>query len=100
MFTAEDSSVPLRNDGKEYDMHFNERDVGDFRIYAGAIEEPLGGYVAGVVVHRRRGNQRTPELVYRDDRLFGGHRFESPSDALTRALDAGHRAIRTLEVAA
>jgi hypothetical protein len=75
-------------------MHFTERDVGDFRIYAGAIEEPLGGYVAGVVVHRRRGLGRPPELVFRDDRLFGAHRFDKANDALMRALDAGHRAIR------
>lgn len=78
-------------------MHFTERDVGDFRIYAGAMEEPRGGYVAGVVVHRRRGG-RTPEIIYRDDRLFGGHRFDKSDEALVRALDSGHRAIRALDV--
>ena len=81
-------------------MHFTERDVGEFRIYAGAMEEPMGGYVAGVVVHRRRGRGQNPELVFRDDRLFGGHRFEAAHDALVRALDRGHRAIRALEIAA
>ncbi len=74
-------------------MHFSERDVGEFRIYAGAMEEQTG-YVACVVVHRRR-LARQPEVVYRDDRLFGGHRFEKPGEGLTRAMDAGHRAIRS-----
>lgn len=73
-------------------MHFSERDVGEFRIYAGALEEQTG-YVASVIVHRRRATGQ-PEVTYRDDRLFGGHRFEKPGDALTRAMDAGHRAIR------
>lgn len=80
-------------------MHFEERDVGDFRIYAGAVEAQ-GGYVAGVAVHRLRGVTRPPEMMLRDDSLFGGHRFASPQDALNRALDAGHRAIRALVVAA
>ncbi len=81
-------------------MHFTERDVGEFRIYAGAMEDPLGGYVAGVVVQRRRGRGQNAELIFRDDKLFGGHRFDRSHDALIRALDTGHRAIRSLELAA
>jgi hypothetical protein len=81
-------------------MHFSERDVGEFRIYAGAMEEAFGGYVAGVVVHRLRGDRLPPEVVFRDDRLFGGHRFDKASDALTRAMDTGHRAIRSVAIAA
>jgi hypothetical protein len=34
-------------------MHFDERNEGDYRIYAGALESPHGGgYVAAVVVNR------------------------------------------------
>jgi len=34
-------------------MHFDERNEGDCRIYAGALESPRGGgYVAAVVVNR------------------------------------------------
>lgn len=43
-------------------MHFEEVDTGDYRIYAGAIEQPRAfGYVAAVVVVRLRGSMPRQE---------------------------------------
>ena len=33
-------------------MHLDERNEGDYRIHAGALESPHGGYLAAVVVNR------------------------------------------------
>jgi hypothetical protein len=98
---AWESMIPQRRwyGRKGNTMHFEERKVGDFQIYAGAMEAPAGGYIAGVVLHRLHGRKDPPDTLLKDDSLFGGHRFESPRDALTRALDAGYRAIRTLQLA-
>ena len=50
-------------------MHFDERNEGDFHIYAGALEGPRGdGYIAAVVVMRRmRGRTAVakPRELYR-----------------------------------
>ena len=47
-------------------MHFEQVDLGEYRIYAGAIERPRQfGYVAAVVVMRERG--RSPQVeAFRD----------------------------------
>ena len=38
---------------QEMDMHFDERNEGDYRIFAGALEAAQGdGYIAAVVVSR------------------------------------------------
>ena len=37
-------------------MHFDERNVGDYRIFAGALEAPKGdGYIAAMIVQRIQG---------------------------------------------
>ncbi len=68
-------------------MHFEERTIGDYRIYAGALEGPQGdGYVAAMVVQRVLGIPR-PREAYRDDSLACGHRWKSPGAALAYAID-------------
>ncbi len=81
-------------------MHFGQRDVGNFRIYAGALEAPGGGYTASVVVHKTSSAPKEPQVVFSDYKLFGGYRFEEPASALVRAMDVGHRTIRMQPVAA
>jgi hypothetical protein len=65
-------------------VHFDEREVGAYRIYAGAIEAP-GGYVAAAVVKQVKGAVGMPE-VYRNEAMAGGHRFATPDEALKYAL--------------
>ncbi|HEX7383321.1 MAG TPA: hypothetical protein VF291_03350 [Burkholderiaceae bacterium] len=76
-------------------MHFDERDEGDYRIYAGALEAPRGGgYIAAVVVKRIRGARDGPREAWRDESLAGGHRWLSPHEALHYALDKARELIR------
>ena len=58
-------------------MIFDERNEGDYRIYAGALEAPRGqGYIAAVVVNRVRGDGPTPREAYRDDSLACGQKVK------------------------
>ena len=75
-------------------MHFDERDEGDYRIYAGALEAPRGGYIAAVVVKRIRGACGAQREAYRDESLACGHRWPSPQEALLYALDKARELIR------
>jgi hypothetical protein len=76
-------------------MHFDERDEGDYRIYAGALEAPLGGgYIAAVVVKRVRGARGESREAWRDESLDCGHRWPSPQEALLHALDKARQLIR------
>ncbi|MBA3590100.1 hypothetical protein [Methylibium sp.] len=75
-------------------MNLQERDIGDFRIYAGAIDGPRGGYTAAVEVHEIRGPGQAPRRVFSSDRLSGGHRFTGPEEALKHAMGIGRQAIR------
>jgi hypothetical protein len=80
---------------KENDMHFDELNEGDYRIYAGAIEAPKGtGYMAAVVVNRLHGVPNGPREAWRDSALAGGHRWASPDDALSYAVTRGQDVIR------
>jgi hypothetical protein len=74
-------------------MHFEERNEGDYRIYAGALES-RDGYVAAVVVSRWRGIQNPPREAFRDVALSGGHRWASPTEALSYALRRAQEIIR------
>lgn len=69
-------------------MVFDERDDGNYKIYAGALEAPQGqGYIAAlVVVNRAGGKAQTPREAYRDDSLACGHRWPTTRDALAYAL--------------
>ena len=77
-------------------MLFDERNEGDYRIYAGALEAPQGdGYVAAVVINRLRGVDEPPCEAFRDTALAAGYRWESAGDALSYALAKGLELIRT-----
>lgn len=75
-------------------MHFEERNEGDYRIYAGALESKGGGYVAAVVVSRWRGVHNPPREAFRDISLSGGHRWPSPNEALSYAVRQAQDIIR------
>ncbi len=75
-------------------MQFDERRIGDHRIYAGAIESRNGdGYTAALIVERRCIGQRTRE-TFRDEHLACGHRWPTPSEALAFALQKGRALVR------
>jgi hypothetical protein len=74
-------------------MHFDERNEGDYRIYAGAFEA-TGGYVAAVVVSRLRGVANAPREAFRDTAISGGHRWSSPAEALSFAVRHAQDIIR------
>jgi hypothetical protein len=77
-------------------MHFDERNEGDYRIYAGALESPHGGgYVAAVVVNRLGCSIDGPREAYRDTSMSGGHCWSSPDDALRYAVARAQELIRT-----
>jgi len=77
-------------------MLFDERNEGDYRIYAGALEAPQGdGYLAAVVINRLRGVHDTPREAYRDTAMAAGYRWVSARDALSYALAKGLEMIRT-----
>lgn len=75
-------------------MHFAERNEGDYRIYAGAVEA-IGGYVAAVVVSRLKGVHDAPREAYRDVAMSGGHRWERPEEALRYAVARAREVILT-----
>jgi hypothetical protein len=77
---------------QENHMHFDERDDGDFRIYAGAMETP-SGYIAAVAVRRLHGGDPT-RVLYRDEAMAGGHVWGQPKDALQYAVLSGQKWIR------
>jgi hypothetical protein len=74
-------------------MHFEERSIGDYLIYAGALEAQ-GGYVAAVVVSRTKGVNGAPREAFRDTAMSGGHRWPSASAALAFALKHAQEIIR------
>ncbi len=78
-------------------MHFEESTEGNFRIYAGALEAPRGdGYLAAVVVRRMdRPDGGTGREAWRDESLACGHRWQCPTEALSYALVAARKVIRT-----
>ena len=75
-------------------MKSDSRDVGDYRIHAGALGAPgNGGYVATVVVSRVRGTDDLPREVFRDESLACGYRWKRPEDALRYAFERAHDVI-------
>ena len=77
-------------------MQFDERNIGDYRVYAGALEAPLGdGYIAALVVQRVQGAPGVPCEVLRDESLACGHRWQSADAALAYAINKGHEAVRS-----
>lgn len=74
-------------------MYIDERDEGDYRIYADAVEVPTGGYRAAAVVTRLRGVPK-PIEVFRDQNMSGGHAWDDPEDALHFAVKTSIAIIR------
>ena len=75
-------------------MNFDERIEGDYRIYAGALEGPMGdGYIAAVVVNRIGGAADIAHEIYRDETLACGHRWASADAALLYAVTKARQVI-------
>ena len=76
-------------------MQLDQRDEGEYRIYAGAMESKLGdGFIAAVVVSKVRGVPNEKE-AFRDDSLACGHRWESAKAALSYAFGKAREVIRS-----
>ena len=76
-------------------MQFDERTVGDYRIFAGALEAPLGdGYIAAMIVQRVQGVPNTPREAYRDESVACGHRWASADAAIAYAMQRAADVIR------
>ena len=76
-------------------MHFDERKIGEYRVYTGALEGPMGdGYIAALVVLRERGSPRDMREILRDESLACGHRWPSADAALAYAMTKAHEVIR------
>ena len=83
--------------GRRQQMYFDERNMGDYRIYAGALEAPRGdGYIATLVVQRVKGVP-APREILRDESIACGHRWESANDALAYAINKATAALRKQE---
>ncbi len=76
-------------------MHFDERKIGEYRVYTGALEGPMGdGYIAALVVLREPGSAGATREILRDESLACGHRWASADAALAYAMTKAHEAIR------
>ncbi len=72
-------------------MRFTEVLEGPWRIYAGALESPIGdGFTAAVVV--QHGTSR--HTAWRDDTMACGHRWASAEEALRYAVAKGREVVR------
>ena len=81
-------------------MQFDECQVGDYRVFVGALEAPKGeGYIAALVVSRVQGLQATPAIrsreAFRDDSLACGYRWPSADQAIQYAMTRARELIRT-----
>ena len=76
-------------------MQFDERTVGDYRIYAGALEAPMGdGYIAAMIVQRVHGVPNAPREALRDESVACGHRWPSADAAIAYAINRAAEVIR------
>lgn len=92
-------------------MQFDECFEGEYRIFVGALEAPVGdGYIAAVVVSRLMheaagaargvdGNANAPASrrareVWRDDSLACGYRWPTPEAALHYAKNRAREMVR------
>ncbi|HZT55476.1 MAG TPA: hypothetical protein VFA35_04565 [Burkholderiaceae bacterium] len=75
-------------------MHFDERKIGEYRVFTGALEGPMGdGYIAALIVQREQGGG-VPREIVRDESLACGHRWPSPDAALAYAMGKAQDLIR------
>jgi hypothetical protein len=94
----------LSSQQQETGVNFQQCDVDGFRIYAGALDTPHGGYTAAVEVHRVSpprllGAADRAERIFSNDLLSGGHRFAEPELALRHALQIGRQVVRLADAA-
>lgn len=76
-------------------MHFQQSELGDYRIYAGAVEVPhSGGYIAALIVNRRAEPSARELEAYRDESLGCGYRWETADQAISYALTRAREMIR------
>jgi hypothetical protein len=75
-------------------MHFQQSELDDYRIYAGAVEAPHSGYIAALIVNRRAEASQRELEAYRDDSLGCGYRWETADQALSYALTRAREMIR------
>ena len=76
-------------------MHFDQRELGGYLIFAGALDAPRGdGYIATMIVQRLHPVTGVPREALRDESLAGGHRWELAEDALAYAISRAQDAIR------
>ena len=76
-------------------MHFDESTVGEYRVFSGAIESPVGdGYIAALVVLHHCSRPHKAKELYRDESLACGHRWPSAAAALSYAMSKGQDVIR------
>ena len=74
-------------------MRFEDKDDGEYRIHAGALELRAGqGFVAAVVVSRIRGALTGSQEVYRD--TADSRCWATSDEALAHALGKGAMAVR------
>lgn len=74
-------------------MHFEEREVGGFRLYAGAREVTPQCFEAMVVVVRLEESGGNGGEVFRGQRLFGTRLFATPREALDAAFRTALQAL-------
>ncbi len=80
-------------------MQFEERKIGEYRVYAVALDAPLGhGYIAALVVQTEHAGG-APREILRDESLACGHRWPSADAALAYALAKGRDVVRKQAVA-
>jgi hypothetical protein len=74
-------------------MYFDERKIGNYRVYTGALESPQGdGYIGALIVHQERNG--SPLEVLRDESLACGHRWPSANEAMAYAMTKARDLIR------
>ena len=71
-------------------MKFAQRDEGNYRIYAGALETPRGPYRTSLVIMRTGGLSK-PTETYREELL--PRTFTDSQEALEYAMKQAHRAL-------
>ena len=75
-------------------MRFEERDDGDFHIYAGVIEAGWGeGYHAALVINLRGRRAGDGEEIFRDDALARRRQWPTSDAALRYALRRGQQVV-------
>ena len=93
--SADDSRTQSQRAVGGNQMQFDERTVGDYRIFAGALEAPLGdGYIAAMIVQRVHGVPNAPREAYRDESVACGHRWASADAAIAYAMNRASEVIR------